>query len=67
MPFRKFGGDFLEQGTDLVFRKRHDPRDDPADPFESSRTEWPQKNARLVGLEDRRRCDVRGSSPNLRQ
>ncbi len=27
-------------------------RDDPADTLGISRAEWPQKNARLVGLED---------------
>ena len=56
MPLGELGGDFIQQRTDLVFRKRHDPFDDPRDPLRTSGTEGPQKNARLVGLEDRGRA-----------
>ena len=48
----EFGGDFVQERADSLFRQRHDPGDDPADPLGISRIEWPQKNAGLVGLED---------------
>ena len=42
----------VQQRADPVFRKRHDPADDPGDPLGTARTEGPEKNARLVGIED---------------
>jgi hypothetical protein len=44
VSLREFGGDFVQQGTDPVFRKRHDSGDDPAHPLGILRAEWPQKN-----------------------
>ena len=52
----EFGGYFVQQWADLVFRERHDPGDNPAGPLGSLRTERPQKNAGLVGPEDRGRA-----------
>ena len=43
----------VQEGADSVFRERHDPGDDPGDPLGTPRTEGPEKNARLVGIEDR--------------
>src|SRR5664279_4683994 len=45
VPLGEFSGDFVQQWADSVFRKRHDPGDDPGDPLEISRAEGPQKNA----------------------
>jgi hypothetical protein len=41
----EFGGYFLQERADSVFRERHDPGDNPAGPLGILRTEWPQKNA----------------------
>jgi hypothetical protein len=41
----EFGGDFVQERTDSIFRERHDPGDNPDGPLGIRRTEWPQKNA----------------------
>ena len=41
----EFGGDFVQEWADSLFRERHDPGDDPADALGISRAEGPQKNA----------------------
>src|ERR1700675_292275 len=41
----EFGGYFVQERADLVFREQHDPCDTPAGPLGILRTEWPQKNA----------------------
>ena len=41
----EFGGYFVQERADPVFRERHDPGDNPAGPLGILRTEWPQKNA----------------------
>ncbi len=41
----EFGGDFVQERADSVFRKQHDPGDNPAGPLGILRIEWPQKNA----------------------
>jgi hypothetical protein len=41
----EFGGYFVQERADSVFRERHDPGDNPAGPLGILRTEWPQKNA----------------------
>jgi hypothetical protein len=51
VPLGKFGGDFVQQRADAFFRQRHDAGDDPGDALRIPRTEGPQKNARLVGLQ----------------
>ena len=53
VPLGELSGDFVQQRADPVFRERHDPGDDPGDPLGTTRTEGPEENARLVGLEDR--------------
>ena len=45
VPLGEVGADLVQERTDLVFRERHDPGDDPADPLGTARIEWPQKNA----------------------
>ena len=52
----KFSGDFVQKRSDSVFRERHDSRNDPGDPLGIAGAEGPQKNARLVGLQDRSRA-----------
>ena len=56
VPLGEFGADFVQEWADLVFRERHDSGDDPADPLGFSGGERPQKNAGLVGLENRGRA-----------
>jgi hypothetical protein len=41
----EFGGHFVQEGADSVFRERHDPGDNPAGPLGILRTEGPQKDA----------------------
>jgi hypothetical protein len=41
----EFGGDFVQERADSVFRERHDPADNPAGPLRIPLTERPQKNA----------------------
>ena len=41
----EFSGYFVQERADSVFRERHDPGDDPADPLGIARAEGPQKNA----------------------
>ena len=48
----ELSGDFVQQRADPVFRKRHDPGDDPGDPLGTTRIEGPQENAGLVGIEN---------------
>ena len=44
VPLGEFGGDFVQERPDSVFRERHDPGDDPGRPA-----------ANLPGLNGRRR------------
>jgi hypothetical protein len=41
----EFGGYFVQERADSVFRERHDPGDNPAGPLRTPRTERPQENA----------------------
>ena len=52
VALRKLSGDFVQQPAGPVFRERHDPGDDPGHPLGTTRTEGPQENAGLVGIED---------------
>jgi hypothetical protein len=45
VPLGQFSRDFVQEEADPVFRERHDPGNDPADPLGVPRTKWPQKNA----------------------
>src|SRR5665647_622015 len=39
VPLGEFSADFVQQRANFVFRERHDPGDDPGDPFGIPRTE----------------------------
>jgi hypothetical protein len=41
----EFGGNVIQERTNLVFRERHDSFDNPGGPLGISRTECPQENA----------------------
>src|ERR1700680_2681080 len=56
VPLREVGADVFEQPRHLFFRNRHDPVDDSADPLRISRTEVPEEDTRLVGLENNGRA-----------
>jgi hypothetical protein len=45
MSLGEFGGYFVQERTDPVFRERHDPGDNPAGPLRILLTEPPQENA----------------------
>ncbi len=52
----EFGGYFVQERADSVFRERHDPGDNPARSLGILVPERAQKNAGLVWSEDRRRA-----------
>ena len=52
MPLQKLSGDFVEQRSDSLFGKRHNPGNDSGDTLRITRSEWTQKNACLAGLEN---------------
>jgi hypothetical protein len=45
VPLGEFGGYFVKERADPVFRERHDPGDNPAGPLLIPLTERPQENA----------------------
>jgi hypothetical protein len=53
VSLREFSKYFLQEWPDLVFWERHDSGDDSANSLGSLRSERAQKNAGLVGSEDR--------------
>ena len=52
VALRELSGNSVQQRANPVFRKRHDPGDDPRDALGPTRTERPKENAGLVGIED---------------
>ena len=56
MSLGEFSGYFVQEWPDLVFRKRHDPGDNPARSLGILVSERAQKNAGLVRAEDRGRA-----------
>ena len=45
VPLGEFGGYFVQERADSIFRERHDPGDNPAGPLGTLRFERAQENA----------------------
>ena len=52
VPPAEFRADLVQERADLGFWEGHNSLDDPGDSLGTNRTEGPEENSRLVGIED---------------
>jgi hypothetical protein len=53
VPLRELGRNLVQDGADMIFRDRENPRENSARPFRIPRAELPQKDPGLIRLQNR--------------